>query len=145
MAFRIEHRLGIPAPAHVIWETLRDIEAWPQWQPIYPEVRGILRIGAKLEVVEELPGVGPRGMEPVVLDWVPDSQIHWKVSNSGGLVRGTRYFEIEKLTDQGCIFAKGQTFNGFMTRYISGARRRAYRDGFVAFGEALRARVLEAL
>ncbi len=143
MAFRIEHRLGIPASPQAIWDVLADIEAWPQWQSVYPEVKGALRIGARLDVVEDLPGAGARAFQPAVLDWVPDSQIHWKVANSGGLVKGVRYFEIEKLADGACIFSKGQLFEGFMTRYIPAARKRAYRDAFVAFSEALRARVVE--
>jgi hypothetical protein len=143
MAFRIEHRLGIPASAHAIWDVLGNIEGWPTWQPLYSDVKGALRIGGSIEVVEQLDGARPTHLRPTILDWVPDDQIHWRAKSSGGLIRRTRYFEIEKLTDTGSIVANGELYDGFFTRYVSPARRRLIRQGFEAFGEALKAEVLK--
>lgn len=143
MAFRIEHRLGVPAAPHLVWDVLGQIDAWPQWQSLYPEVKGALRIGGLLTLQEQLPGTEARPLQASVIDWTPDSLIHWKAKSSGGWIRRTRYFEIEKLTDTGCIFSNGELYDGFMTRYVNRARRRAIREGFELFGEALRAEVLK--
>lgn len=140
MYFRIEHRLGVPAPAHVIWDVLKDIESWPQWTSLYPQVSGVLRIGGKIAVTEQVEGLPPREIEPFIIDWVPDSQILWKTTQF--LLKRTRYIEIEKLSDTGCIFSNGEIFDGFAARYISNSQRRQQRAAFEAFGEALRARVI---
>ena len=31
---KIEHRIGIQAPADVIWEILADIPGWEAWNPL---------------------------------------------------------------------------------------------------------------
>ena len=60
MAFRIEHRLGIPASPLAIWDVLGEVERWPQWQALYPSVKGVLRIGGTLDLQEQLPGTEAR-------------------------------------------------------------------------------------
>lgn len=125
----------------MVWEVLGQIEQWPQWQTLYPSVTGALRIGAPLSLEEQLPGTEARPLQASVVDWTPDTLIHWRAKSSGGLIKRTRYFEIEKLTDTGCIFSNGELYDGFMTRYVPRARRRAIRAGFEAFGEALKTEV----
>jgi hypothetical protein len=55
-------------------------------------------------------------------------------------VRATRFLEIEKLTETGCIFSNGELFDGplasMVVRSVGGAARR----GFAAMGEAVKAR-----
>jgi len=144
MSFRIEHRLGVPAPAHAVWDVLKEIEQWPQWCGLYPAVSGVLRIGGTISVVEQFPGADPATLRPTILDWVPDSQILWKASSSRGFIKRTRYFEIEALTDTGCVVSNGEIYTGFATRYVSRQRRRAIQAAFAAFNEGLKARVLAA-
>ncbi len=140
--FRVEHRLGIPAPAHVIWEVLADLEGWGAWNPLYPKVEGQLRIGSQLTITEQFPGFDPEVITPTVVDWVPDAQIIWRLSQSYGFLKRLRYFEIEKLSEAGCIFANGEDWYGRPARYVSPARRRAMREGLAALGEALSVRAL---
>lgn len=141
--FRIEHRLGIPAPAHTVWRVISDLEQWARWNPLYPKAEGQLRIGGTLSVTEQLPGLPPEVITPKVVDWVPDAQILWRMSQSYGLIKRLRYFEIEKLSEDGCIFANGEDWFGRLARYVSPARRRAMREGFAALGEAVRERALD--
>ena len=140
--FRIEHRLGIQAPAHVIWQVLSDLEGWGQWNPIYSKVEGKLTIGGQLVVNEQIPGLEPAQITPTVVDWVPDAQILWRMSQSWGFLKRLRYFEIDKLSDEGCIFANGEDWYGRPARYVPPAKRRAMRQAFAALGEALSARAL---
>ena len=140
--FRIEHRLGIAAPAHVIWQVLADLEGWGAWNPLYPKVEGKLRIGEELRVTEQLSGFDPEIITPTVVDWVPDAQIIWRMAQSFGFLKRLRYFEIDTLSDEGCIFANGEDWYGRPARYVTPAKRRAMRDAFEAMGEALSVRAL---
>ena len=140
--FRVEHQLGIPAPAEVVWKVLADFEAWGRWNPIYPKIDGKLAIGSELSITEALPGLDPVQITTKVVDWVPDTQILWRMSQSWGLLKRLRYFEIDKLSDEGCIFSNGEDWYGRPARYVPLGRRRAMREGFEALGEALKARAL---
>ena len=136
-AFRIERRLGIPAPIEVVWEVLSDLKTWSAWNPIYPEVKGVLRIAERLQVTEALPDLEPVAITPTVVDWVPDAQILWRLSEGRGFVKRLRYMELEKLSDHGCIFSNGEDWSGGLTRWVGADRRRASRQGFAAMGQAL--------
>ena len=136
MSFRIEHRIGIAAPADAIWELLEDVERWPEWNPLYTQAQGKLGIGAALKLRESLPGRPPREFAPVVVDWEPEAQILWR--ENGVLARTMRYIEIEKLTDPGCIFANGAFFHGMAGEMQAKSQRRAIHQGFEAMSEAVK-------
>ena len=140
MSDKIEHRIGVRAPADAIWAVIADIESWPDWNPIYTRAQGALRIGSPLNLEVALPGQRPRSIRPVILDWIPNEQIHWRLNALGGLVKTTRYLEIEPLSDVGCIFAHGEVFDGPLGPAAMRNLRRAIRSGFAAMSEAVKAR-----
>jgi hypothetical protein len=137
---KIEHRVGVMAPPEVVWSVISDIAAWPAWNPLYPKAEGTLRIGAQLTLELVLEGRKPQTIKPVILDWVPNEQIHWRLNLLSGLVKSTRYMEIEKLTETGCIFANGELFKGPLGPTAARTLRRPIRRGFAAMGEAVKAR-----
>jgi hypothetical protein len=138
MPVKIEHRVGIQAPAEEIWAVISDIEGWSRWNPIYPKAQGVLRIGAPLSLELALADRQPQTIRPVILDWIPNEQIHWRLTAVGGLVRTTRYLEIEKLGEGACIFANGEVFDGLLGPLAVRSLRGAVRSGFRAMGEAVK-------
>ena len=138
MAYRVEHRIGVAAPPDVIWEVLADLPGWTVWNPLYTRAEGRLLIDAKLTLEQRLEGEGPRTIAAQVVDWVPNSQIHWR--ESGLLRSATRYLEIEKLTEEGCIFSNGVLVDGALARYATRRGKARLRAGFAAMGEAMKAR-----
>jgi hypothetical protein len=137
---RIEHRLGVQARPEDIWEVLYDLEHWKDWNPLYPSAAGTIRIGQTLDLTLALPGQQPQQIRPVVLEWVPNEQLHWRLSMMGGLVRTIRYIEIEKLADASCIISNGEIFGGFMGPSVAKRMGRAIHRGFGEMSEALKAR-----
>lgn len=140
MAVKLEHRIGIQAPAEVIWESLIDVEGWPAWSQLYPRAAGKVRIGATLSLDLALPGQPVQAISPTILDWAPEDHIHWTTRSQFGLMKTTRYLEIEVLTETGCIFSNGEIFDGYLGPGYAGRNRRALRAGFAALGEALQQR-----
>ena len=114
MKVKIEHRIGIPATATAIWDACPTSRRGRRWNPLYPRANGVLRIGAQLDLEVAVPGQPKRDIRPVIADWVPNDQIHWNLRMLGGLVKTTRYLEIEQLTDTGCIFTNGELFDGYL-------------------------------
>jgi hypothetical protein len=138
---KIESRVGVAAPADVVWEAICEIGDWPAWNPLYPRAEGALRIGEKLKLTLALPGRAARDFTPPIVDWVPSEQILWSDTIARGWVRTLRYLEIEALSDESCIFSNGEQFQGWMAPYyLTRARRRTYREGFASLSEAVRER-----
>lgn len=138
MALQTEFRIGVAAPVEVVWEILADLDGWTSWNPLYPRAEGRLLIDAKLSLDMQLPGEPLEAVQGQVIDWVPLNQIHWR--ETAFLTTTTRYFEIEKLADTGCIFSNGVLSKGLGVRYPSKRRTVRLREGFRTMGEALKAR-----
>jgi hypothetical protein len=141
LTVKIEHRVGVQAPAEAIWRVISDIESWGTWNPLYPRAEGKLRIGARLALHLALRDREPETIRPIILDWIPNEQIHWRLTTLGGLVKRTRFLEIEQLGDNACIFANGELFEGPLARLTVRPVAGAMRHGFQTMGEALKAQV----
>jgi hypothetical protein len=137
---RIEHRIGIQAPPEAIWAQIHDLRRWEHWNPLYPKAEGDIRIGGRLEMTLAVPGQAPRQIQPVVLDWVPNEQLHWKLSMLGGLMTTLRFIEIEQLTETGCIVNNGELFSGLLAPTVTKRLGRSVYRGFAAMNEALKTR-----
>lgn len=141
---RIEHRVGVQAPPEVIWGVIHDLAQWEQWNPLYPKAAGVIRIGATLDLTVALPGRAPQQIKPVVLEWVPGEQLHWRASMMGGLIKTVRFFEIEQLGDESCIVSNGEIIGGLLGPATGKRMGNAVYRGFREMDEALKARA-EAL
>lgn len=140
---RIEHRVGVQAPAEVIWEILADLSNWEHWNPLYTKASGVIRIGSVLEVTLVLPGQDPQQIRPTVMEWVPNEQLHWKLGMLGGLVRTIRYFEIETLADASCIVTNGEIIGGLLGPTLGKRLARSVYRAFVGMNDALKVRAEE--
>ena len=137
---RIEDRIGVQAPAEVIWEIIHDIGSWHEWNPTYVQAAGTVRIGEVLTLTLALPGQPAQEIQPKVLDWVPNEQLHWQLTFMGGLIRTLRYIEINPVHEQGCIVDNGEIFSGLMGRSMGKRVGRSVRAGFQAMNAALKDR-----
>ena len=138
LPIKIEHRIGVRTTPEVIWKIVSDIRGYPAWNPLYTKAEGEVQFDAPLNLEAMLPGQGPRTIRATVTDWTPNEQIIWKTSLFAGLLRTTRYIEIEKLDEASCIFSNGEIFEGPAIRLLSRKTRRAVKAGFTAMGEAVR-------
>ena len=138
LPIKIEHRVGIQTPPEVIWRFASDISGWPAWNPLYPEASGHIGFGELLTLTVALPGQKPRVIRPTVVDWTPNDQIIWRLNLFGGLIRSTRYIEVEKLGDANCIFSNGEIFEGPLQGLIGRKLRKSIKAGFTAMGEKVR-------
>lgn len=136
---RVEHRIGVQAPAEVIWDLIYNLEGWADWNPLYVKAEGQVRIGSELSLTMVLEGEEPQVIKPTVLEWVPNDQLHWKLKMMGGLVNNTRFIEIEILDVASCIVSNGELFGGLLgPRVVKRIGRKVHR-GFQGMNEALKA------
>lgn len=144
MSIRIEHRTGVAASPEKVWEVIADLERWGEWNPMHPEARGVIAIGGSLEVAEVLEGEPGRLHQVVIPDWAPELQLIW-ANKRAFLSSSTRYFEIEKLSDNACVLANGEIFSGWRGEAWARDRRAAFKAGFEAVNEAIKARAEAAM
>ncbi|HLI67354.1 MAG TPA: SRPBCC domain-containing protein [Caulobacteraceae bacterium] len=137
---KVEHRIGVQAPASVVWDIVYDLDRWPEWNPLYTRVAGAIRYGGTIKLQLALPGQAERELVATVIDWSPNEAVHWKTSLLAGLVRTIRYLEIEAMGETGCIFSNGEIFRGLLGPRIARQLRSSLRAGFEALGEAVRDR-----
>ncbi|HZC16686.1 MAG TPA: SRPBCC domain-containing protein [Caulobacteraceae bacterium] len=138
MPMKVEHQIGVKAPASVVWGIVHDIERWADWNPLYTQASGVIRIGETLKLRLQLPGEAPRDLAATVIDWTPDEAVHWKTSHLAGLVRTIRYLEIEAKSETGCIFSNGEVFSGLLGPRLAKQLRPVLKKGFAGLGEAVR-------
>ena len=143
MRFKVEHRVGVPASSKAIWDVLSDLPRWKEWNTLYPEIHGLLRIQQRLAIGEAFPCQPDRVIRPMVVDWVPNEQILWALSEMMGLVKRIRYIEIEHLNDQdsNCILSNGEVYDGLLGPMVGKARRKWLRKGFEQLNADIVARV----
>ena len=139
MSIRIEHRIGVAASPEMVWEVIADFERWSEWNSLHPEVRGVIAIGGRLEVAEVLDGEPGRLHQVVIPDWTPEIQLIW-ANRRAFLSTSTRYFEIEQLADNAGLLANGEIFSGLRGEAWAKQRRAAFKAGFEAVNEAIKAR-----
>jgi hypothetical protein len=140
----VEHRIGVQAPAEIVWEVVSEFETWAHWNPLYRRAEGQMKIGTALVLEQHLPGEAPRVIQPIVQDWVPYEQLHWRSTRVGGLVTAIRYLEIENMGPANATFSNGELFVGMLVRLVSREERRKLKAAFTTMGEAVRDRA-EAL
>jgi len=129
MSFRIEHRIGVAAPASEVWDLVYDLEGWKDWTGVYSEARGRIAIGETLHFTFAVGDRPPISAAATVYDWVPEAQLAWNTRLAGG-VRTLRYVEIERLTETSCILSNGDYYSGFGALFMSRRLRRDIRAAF---------------
>ncbi len=140
----VEHRTGVKAPAEIVWEVIADFSTWKDWNPVHPRMEGEMRIGSTL-TVDLVQGQGQvTTIQPVVQDWVPFEQLHWRTKRLRGFVTAIRYLEIENMGPSNSTFSNGELFMGPLVRWIGRDERRRLRAAYTQMGEAVRDRA-EAL
>jgi hypothetical protein len=99
-----------------------------------------MKIGTALTLEQHLPGQPPTVITPIVQDWVPYEQLHWRSTRLGGFVTAIRYLEIENMGPSNSTFSNGELFMGLLLRFVSRDERRALKAAFTEMGEAVRDR-----
>ena len=136
---KIEYRVGVKAPASIVWEILTDVAGWPRWSTLYSRASGVIGYGERLKLDLVLPGQEAVPIEPVIFEWEPHEAIHWRTKAMAGLIDNVRFMEVESLSGSGCIFSNGEIFGGFMGPSREAVKQRSLlRQGFIALGEAMR-------
>lgn len=137
--WKAEYRVGVLAPADIVWGVFTDLDAWAEWNPLFKSARGYVRIGELIHLEQAVPGKPVEQVAPRVLDWAPNDHIHMTQPRLYGLITSTRYLEIDVMSEEGVVVSCGELFRGNLTGLLRGERK-ALKAGYELMGEALKAR-----
>ena len=135
----IEHVTDIAAPPEVVWGMLRDVERYPEWNPLLRIERFPERVGERLAVTVRA-GTRANRFKPAVLELEPGRALVWKGRLLlPGLFDGVHELRVEPREDGGSRFVHRETVRGVLVPLVGGILRDT-DAGFAAMNEALRER-----
>lgn len=135
-SLRIQSRVGVPLSSERVWELVGDLDRWSQWNPVETAMSGTIAFGGKLTFVEHIEGLAPRPATVRLADWQPEAQLVW-AERRGFLFNTVRYFEIEQLSRDGCVFSNGFLFSGLRGELFHDRHRKALRQATEATAQGL--------
>lgn len=136
----VEDRVTIAAPAERIWRVLEAVNSYGDWNPLYVEANGALRVGERLHMAVALEGMKPQQASAVVQKVEPHRFIQYQTSNLGGLVRATRYIALQPMA-AGIEVINGEIMSGPIGRLLGRAMGEKVRIGLAGMNAALKNRV----
>ena len=120
-------RISIHAPASRVWQTLIDVERWPEWTPSVRKIERLdptpLGLGGRVRI--EQPKLAPAVW--TVTDWRPEAAFTW-VSRRPGIVV-TAVHAIDVTTASACDATLTVCFEGLLAplvRLLSGRLTQHY-------------------
>lgn len=139
---RLDTEIRIAATPEEVWAVLTDFPAYPDWNPFVRSVAGELRIGRRLRVRLEPPGMKGMTLRPKVIAVDPPRAFGWLGHLSvPGLFDGEHSFEIEPVAAGGVRFVQSEEFGGVLVPLLWRMLEEKTRSGFEAMNAALRRRV----
>jgi hypothetical protein len=137
----IHAEITLAAPAALVWDTLMDFEAYPDWNPFITEIAGERTLGSRLSVFLKPPGQAGMRFRPRVLKAERNAEFRW-LGNLfvPGLFDGEHYFLVREIGPNTTRFVQGETFRGLLLPLLGGTLGAA-KAGFEAMNAALKARV----
>ena len=135
---RIEKRIGVRASKDRIWELIADLSGWERWNPIESAVEGTISYGGSIALTETIEGLPERRATVRVGEWQPYAQLVW-FEKRGLWFNVVRYFEIDELDTDSCIFSSGFIFTGLRAEMYFDKHRKALRAAVDSIAEGMKA------
>lgn len=100
------------------WSVISDFTKYPDWNPIITQIKGELKLGAKLEIHLTTVGGKNRIYYPEITKIESPNEIRWygKFFFSG-IFSGERILTIEKISDNEVKFINREIFSGIGVKF----------------------------
>lgn len=100
------------------WSALVDFESWKQWNSFIPEVKGELKIGNKIVIKVQSPGLKEMVFKPTIFDVQEGKQFSWGGSSLIGY-KGIHEFIIECVDENKIRFKQIEKFEGPVVLFMN--------------------------
>lgn len=133
----IQTGIRIDAPVSVVWQHLKAVNEYPQWNPFIRKLEGDWKTGESLSVQIQPIGSSEMEFSPVVLRVKENELLEWRGKLAGipGLFTGQHKFELEDLDGKATNFKQSEEFSGILVPLFD---LRPTLQGFNAMNLALK-------
>ena len=136
----IHAEIDIEAPAQRVWDVLTDFKAYPEWNPLFPEMKGEPVVGSTLRFRIRPPEGRAMRISSKVLAATPGRELRWRGGLPiPGLLSGEHAFRIEPLGEASAHLVHEERFSGILVPLFGRVLRKTER-GFEEMNRALKAR-----
>jgi hypothetical protein len=141
MRHELHTEVEIAAPIEVVWETLTDLAAYPDWNPFIVSAEGRAEVGERLTNRMEPPGGRAITFKPTVTVVEPPVAFEW-LGRLGlpGIFDGRHRFELAPSENGGTLVTQSEHFDGILVRFMRTSLDTQTVAGFDAMNAALKAR-----
>ena len=132
--------IEIDVPATRVWDIVRDLPAYAEWNPFIIRASGEPQVGERLNVTIAAPGMKPVSFTPRVLDLEPGRLLRWKGEyKMPGLFDGRHALIVDPLGEERSRFTTHEEVSGILLPFL-GRVMRASQQGFEEMARALKER-----
>ncbi len=139
MATEIKTEILMNASAERVWEILIDFDGYPNWNPFITSIKGLVKVGNKLEVRIEPPGANGMTFKPKVLAFEANKELRWLGHLLfPGLFDGEHKFELIDNGNGTTTFTQSEVFSGVLVLLIKKQLDNNTTNGFNEMNKALK-------
>ena len=142
MHHTLRTEVEITAPIEVVWETLTDLAAYPEWNPFIVSAGGRAGVGEQLTNLMKPPGGKAMTFKPTVTVVEAPVAFEW-LGRLGlpGIFDGRHRFDLAPTENGGTLVTQSEQFDGILVRFMRASLDTRTVAGFEAMNAALKARV----
>jgi hypothetical protein len=137
----LKTEIDIQATPTIVWQTLTDLDKWPEWNPFIHHAIGKAMVGDKVDITFRS-NSKDMTLHCTVVKIEPNREMRWKYHvGLPALFQGEHSFVIEPLGEDQVRFIDREIFNGLLVPLQAQDIDTHSRRGFEAMDQALKARV----
>lgn len=137
---KIYTEINITAKPEKVWAVLTDIDSYPKWNPYHVEVKGVLKLGEKLQVKINKPNGAKVEIEPHVMRIEEYKELTWG-GGIEGIFFGEHTFLLEPGGNSSTRLIQKETFDGMAIPFAS---LEAIEEGYQLMNESLKSYIEKA-
>lgn len=140
MALVIDRTLDIAAPAEIVWEVIRDLPRYGEWNPFCIEVKSTLRPGDPIDMRVKLMA-RPQFQREYVAEYEEGRGFAYCMKPvPGGALSSRRSHAIASLAADRCRYESRFRLQGWLMPLVRALLGRRLLTGFTAMNEGVRQR-----
>ncbi len=146
MHHELHTEVEIAAPIEVVWETLTDLAAYPNWNPFIVSAEGRADVGERLTNRMQPPGGRAITFKPTVTVVEAPVAFEW-LGRLGlpGIFDGRHRCDLAPSENGGTLVTQSEQFDGILVRFMRTSLDTQTAAGFEAMNAALKVRVEAAV
>jgi len=134
----------VSAPVEFVWQTLVEVESYPEWNPFTPIVETTFEVGSQIVMYVRLfpmfPDVLLRQSETVVEFHINDMMCWETILGSSFWFLSHRCYEVMEI-DNGTVLSNSMVYEGLLAPLVNSLTRQLVMTGFHNVSMALKDRI----